>query len=320
MRLLAVEVRRLWSRRAVAVVLLVTVAAATLLAGSTIWSTRSATEAEVQTAQNQLDTESQQVAEDRDECLANPPPEPSGVPRAERCEDPAPQLDWFLPRETLDLGGQLESSGLALALILAGAAVVIGATFAGADWHSGSMSTQLLFRPERLRVWTAKALAVTLGIGVSALAVTVLFWLSLGLVAQARQLDVGGALVQQIALQGGRAVMLAMGSALGAYALTMALRSTTATLALLFGYTVAGEALWASLPITKSSQWSLSANVRAWILDGAPITDDSICGPRGGTCDPTYVLSAAHGATYLGVLLAIALVVSLLTFPRRDVR
>jgi hypothetical protein len=192
--------------------------------------------------------------------------------------------------------------------------------FAGADWRSGSMSTQLLFRPERLRVWTAKALAVTVGTGASALAVTVLFWLSLGLVARARELDVGGGLVQEIALQGGRAVVLAMGCALGGYALTMVLRSTTATLALLFGYTVAGEALWASVPVTKSSQWSLSANVRAWILDGAPITDDSICGPAGEACDPTYVLSAADGATYLGVLLAVALVLSLLTFPRRDVR
>ena len=40
---------------------------------------------------------------------------------------------------------------------------LVGATFAGADWGSGSMTNQLLFRPRRLRVWPAKAAAVTLG-------------------------------------------------------------------------------------------------------------------------------------------------------------
>lgn len=320
MRLLAVELRRFWARRAVAVVLLVTVAAAALLAASTIWSTRSATEAEVQTAQTQLDTESEQFTTDRRNCLDNPPKQPADVPPAERCDDASPELDWFLPREALDLGDQLEGSGLALALILAGAAILVGTTYAGQDWHSGSIATQLVVRPRRLRLWTAKAVAVVIGVGVSAVVVTSLYWLSLGLVAQARELGVGGALAREIALQGARTVTLAVACALGAYALTMALRSTMATLALLFAYTVAGEALWASLPLTKAGEWSLSANVRAWVLDGARITDTSICDSAGKACDPTYVLSAAHGAVYLGVLLAIALVVSLVTFGRRDIR
>ncbi len=35
--------------------------------------------------------------------------------------------------------------------------VIAGCTFAGADWSSGSMTNQLLFEPRRGRVWLAKA-------------------------------------------------------------------------------------------------------------------------------------------------------------------
>lgn len=319
MRQLVVEARRLRSRRAVAVVLLVSLAAAVLLAASTIWSTRSATEAEVTEAQQQLAAESAETREEYEQCLADPPSQPADVAPDQRCEELNPQLAWFLPRETLDLAGQLGSSGLALALILAGAAIVVGTTFAGADWQSGSLSTQLLFRPRRLRLWSAKAMAVVLGVSLSAAAVTAGYWLSLLLVARARRLPVPTGLVQDIALHGSRSVLLAAACALGAFALTMALRSTMVTLALLFAYAVAGEALWASLPFARASQWSLATNVQAWIRNGVEVFDESICGPTRQGCDPTYVLSGAHGAAYLGALLLVAVLLSLLTFPRRDV-
>jgi ABC-2 type transport system permease protein len=319
MRLLAVETRRFRTRRGIAVVLLLSLAAALLLAASTIWSTRSATDTEVTEAQQQLAAESAETREDYEQCLADPPPQPDDVAPEQRCEELNPQLDWFLPRETLDLADELGSSGLALALILAGAAIVVGTTFAGADWHSGSLSTQLLFRPRRLRLWAAKALAVVLGTSICAAAVTAGYWVTLGLVARARELPVPAGLVQDIALHGARSVLLAAACGLGAYALTMALRSTMVTLALLFAYAVAGEALWASLQFERSSRWSLAANVQAWILNGVEVFDESICGPTRQGCDPTYVLSGAHGAVYLGALLVVAVVLSLLTFPRRDI-
>lgn len=318
MRLVAVEVRRFWARRAIAVVLLLTVAAAVVLAGSTIWSTRSSTEAEVTTAQQQLAEESAATRGDYQACLADPPTQPAGVPAEQRCEELSPQLDWFLPREELDLAGELARSGLVLALVLAGAAIVVGTTFAGADWHSGALSTQLLFRPRRLRVWGAKAVAVLLGVAVPAVVVTAGYWFALGGVALARELPVAG-LAAEVALHGARSVVLAAACGLGAFALTMALRSTLAALALLFAYTVAGEALWASLPLDRSSQWLLSANVQAWLLDGVRLVDESVCTSSSQVCVPIYVLPAWHGAVYLGVLLAIAVVASLLSFGRRDV-
>ena len=318
MRLLAVEIRRFWARRAVAVVLLLTVAAAALLAGSTIWSTRGATETETTAAQQQLAAESRATRGDYEECLADPPPQPEDVPAAERCEVLDPQLEWFLPREKLDLAAQLRSSGFALALILSGAAIVAGATFAGSDWSSRALSTQLLHQPGRARVWSAKALAVVLGVTVTAVAVVGAYWLTLTLVAQARGLPVPGDLVQDIALQGARAAVLAAAGGLGAFALAMALRSTTATLSLLFAYAVAGEALWASVPVERATQWSLALNLKAWVLDGTSVNDASICSGS-PTCEGTYVLSAAHGGIYLAVLVGAAVVLSLVTFLRRDV-
>ena len=79
----------------------------------------------------------------------------------------------------------------------------------------------------------------------------------------------------------------------------------------------------ASLPFDKMSQWSLANNVQAWVSNGVEVYDESICSAAAassdGGCSPTYILGAAHGALYLGILLAVAVVLSLPAFQRRDV-
>ncbi len=322
MRQLAVELRRFWARRAIALTLLLATGAALVLLGATVWSTRSVTESEANAASAQLETERTALQDDLEQCRKRQ--EALGAPQPDQasqdpCEDLDPQLEWFLPREQLDLAAELSGTGLALALIMAGAAIVVGATFAGADWHSRSLSTQLLFRPARLRLWGAKALAVVLGVTMVVASVSVLYWGALAGVARARGMSVAGSTLQDIALQETRSVVLSAAAALGAYALTMALRSTLAALALLFTYAAAGEALLASLSIDESGRWSLANNVQAWVLGGIRVYDESLCAPgAGASCDATFGLSGAHGAVYLGVLLALAVVASLVTFARRD--
>jgi hypothetical protein len=206
-------------------------------------------------------------------------------------------------------------------VVLAGAAIVLAATFSGADWSSGAMGTQLVFEPRRLRVWVAKAVAVVLSTVMAAALLSAAFWGVLYAVARARGLPVPGATVTAVLEQSGRGVVLVAAAALGAHALTMLLRSTVGTLGLLFGYAVAGEIVVASLPLDKVSQWSLANNVQAWISDGLRVYDESTCsgsaGARGG-CDPTYLLSGAHGAAYLAVLLLVVVLVSPPAFRRRD--
>ena len=82
----------------------------------------------------------------------------------------------------------------------------------------------------------------------------------------------------------------------------------------------AGEALLASLSLQEAGRWSLANNVQAWLLNGAEVFDAALCPPGAGTaCDPTFTVSGAYATTYLAVLLALAVVASLLSFARRDV-
>ena len=94
------------------------------------------------------------------------------------CEDMTlPQPDWFGTRPTLSLDDERSGgSGLVVATILAMLLLLLGATFAGHDWNSGSMSNQLLFEPRRARVWAAKAVAVLLAGLVVAGGVLLVFW------------------------------------------------------------------------------------------------------------------------------------------------
>lgn len=323
MNLVGVEIRRFWARRAVAVVLLLTTVLVALLVGSSIWSTRPATEADRVAAQKQLDDMGDSWKADRDNCLDSPEDYFGPGATATDCDQMEPQLDWFLTRSSLDLEDERRSRGLGMVFVLVGAAIVLASTFSGADWSSGAMGTQLVFEPRRLRVWIAKAVAVVVSATLASALLAGAFWAILYAVAQARGIDVPSQVTTDLLDQTGRGLVLVAAAALGTHALTMLLRSTVGTLGLLFGYAVAGEIVVASLPFDKMSQWSLANNVQAWVSNGVEVYDDSICSVAAasseGGCNPTYILGAAHGAAYLAVLLAVAVLLSLPAFQRRDV-
>ena len=317
MRLLGVELRRFGSRRAIAVILLVATALAALMVASAAYGTRPADATERAAAQDAYSQEVEAFELERDRCLEDPTAYYAEGSTAADCENGRPQPDWFLPRPGLDLAGEVENRGTVLLVLLAGASILVAATFSGADFASGSMVNQLLFVPRRLRVWAAKAVAVVLGTTLAAAVVIAAFWATLWGVAQGRGISTPADTWSLVAGTSGRGLGLVAGVALGSFALTMLLRHTVGTLGLLFGYAVAGEGLAASLPFARMSQWSLSKNVLAWIQDGVDVYDESICGD--GSCDPWYVLTLAHSAAYLGVLLLLAVLVSLVAFRLRDV-
>jgi hypothetical protein len=252
-------------------------------------------------------------------CLADPQAYYVEFSTTEDCEELRPSLEWYLPREPLDLDDEVEGRGRLVLVLLVGMGIVVGATFVGAAWASGSLSNLLLLEPRRLRIWSAKAAAVVLGTTLAAAVVLVGFWAALGAVASARDLPVSGETWTLVAETGGRGLALVAAATLGGYALTMALRHTVATLGLLFGYAVVGEGLAASLPFEKMSQWSISNNVLAWLHDGFAVYDRSLCADVTGPCSSTYVISLGHAALYLGALLLLAVAASLLAFTRRDI-
>ena len=151
-----------------------------------------------------------------------------------------PQLEWYLSRQSLDLESELtEGSLIAVAVILTMLLLLLGTTFVGHDWNSGSMSNQLLFEPRRTRVWAAKG-AVVLGFGlVLAGAVLTVNWTALWLLAEQRGLSIPEGIVSTGFHQVLRTSLLAAFAGLGGYALTMLFRSTVATLGILFAVSIA---------------------------------------------------------------------------------
>jgi hypothetical protein len=323
MRLVRVELSRLRSRRAVALLLVAAALLTALIAGATLWNTRPVTPSELGSARAQVAAQlsSPEFARELKSCRTDPEQYLGPDADASGCKQAlTPLPESYLDRSPLSLEQQRDSSGQAVVVILVALMIIIGATYAGADWATGSMSNQMLFEPRRVRVWRAKAVAVLVGCTVAAAVLLVAFWLALYLVAEARGIPTGAVVQAQIRGMVLRSVVLAGLAGLGGYALTMLLRSTVASLALLFAYAAGGEALLALAPLDRSGTWSLTNNLFAWVRNGVQVYDPSVlCRPGWAACDQQYTVSLVHGAVYLGVLLLVALIVSVASFRRRDI-
>jgi ABC-2 type transport system permease protein len=320
MRLFGVELTRFRSRRAIVLILLAATVITAVMAFTTVWETRPVGEAELARAQALVDEETSRPAFQRQ--MANCEERPQrwvGSDDPADCAMMAPRPEWYLNRSPLSLEQENDNRGLGLVLILAALSIVVGATFAGADWSTGSISNQLLFESRRAKVWVAKAVAVMFGTVLTSLVLLAAFWATLYLVAESRGIHTGATVQEQIRWVAGRGVLLAGFGGLAGYAATMLFRNTVATLGVMFAYAVGGEALTATLPLHRATQWGLGNNVFAWLKDGTKVYDESLpCRPN-GVCDQSYLLTIGHGASYLGVLLAAVLVLSVFLFRRRDV-
>ena len=107
--------------------------------------------------------------------------------------------------------------------------------------------------------------------------------------------------------------------ALGAFALTMIFRHTVATLALLFVYSIGGEIAVNLLPFEGAARGPWGNNAVGWLAIHYRYFDASIVCAPGERCSSMQVMTHLESGTFLGILLVIAVVVSLLWFNRRDV-
>lgn len=321
-RLLAVELTRFRSRRAVALLMLASVLVAAAFAAVAAWESRPLTEADRSdaAAQAALEGERPELQQEVAACRADPTGYlgPDAIPGD--CERTlVPTAESYYPRESLDLASLLGGEGVGLAIIVVGLVVIAGSTFVGADWATGSISTQLVFQPRRTRLWLAKAGAVALGSGLITLVAVGGYWLALGAVAQARDLSVGSTVALDVLWHVVRAVALGMGGALGAFALTMVFRHTVATLALLFVYAVGGEILVNLLPVEGAGRWSVGNNAFGWLATTHRYFDSTVSCAPGRRCGDMETLTHLEAASFLGVLLLISVLVSLAWFRRREV-
>lgn len=321
-RLLRTELTRLRWRRAVIILVAASFALTALIGFTTIWNTRpiSADERSQAIETARQDPNFQQMLQD---CQAHP--RQFGAKRAASCETDL--LRGYGPwRSPLNLHDELGSGGTGVATVVLMLLVLMGATFAGADWSSGSMSNQLLFEPRRTRVWLAKVVAVGLvAVAVSAVALTG-WWLVVAAAAHGRGIQSAPGVGGEIAWEIARCTFLGGLGAIGGYALTMLVRSTVLTLGTLFALSVASTALILTIPgISEPPRWIIPTNLEAvmrgkstYFLDGATnCTQDA-----GGSivCDNgQHILTVWGGLAYLLVPALIVIALSLVTFRRRDV-
>ncbi|GAA3810930.1 ABC transporter permease subunit [Nocardioides panacisoli] len=313
-RLLRVEAIRFLSRRAVLVLLALAIVIPVVIGFATVRNT-------APPGADELAQAKEQIQQTLDDCAQHP--RRYGIKDA---ADPAATCEkrmhlrvedyaWYEP---LSLGDERKNgSGVAVVVLLGILMLLAGATFAGYDWASGSMSNQLLFETRRLRIWAAKAVVVTAAAAVVSAVVLAAYWLVLARVADHRDITTPPGVLSSCLQSGWRGAAVIGGAALGGYALTMLFRSTVASLGILLAVVAAGGVVLAAVGI--ESAWNPGLNLLAVVLDGTTYYKDVPCEGGGGTCSTQVPLSLLHGLVFTGTLLVLAVGGSLTSFRTRDV-
>jgi ABC-2 type transport system permease protein len=327
-RLLFVELTRLRWRRAVLVLVATSVLLPALIWVGIAWGTRPVSDSELQHAQEMVDEETSTPRFQREieRCVRHPE---RYMGRAEGTEQDCldaigPQVGWYLSRNQLELADVVSGGLVPVAVIVIGLLMLVGTTFAGADWNSGSMSNQLLFEPRRLRVWWAKAGAVMVAAAITASVAIGGFWGSLVLLAASRDISTPQRVFDRALGIGERGVLFAIFAALGAYAMTMFFRSTVASLGLMFGMVVAATFIIEMLGVNNIQRFALHNNAGAVLLDGLRyyVQPPDSCAlesnPLPAECRGQRTLTMWGGVRYFGTLLALAIGSSMWSFRRRD--
>lgn len=322
--LVGVELRRLWWRRLTKAA----VVAVVLFTGAMVYNAYTASAPE-RLAQ-QLDdfrTMTQQAPQMLEECKKQ-----EAIER-DRSGDPA--VDFGCDQQQTPT---LEDMGLVLpvadvitegiakvgALLLAFVALLLGASFVGAEFSTGSMGTWLTFAPRRLRVASSKLTAAALaGAGIALLGL-VLGNLGARMVAVVNRpgddlvLPDPPQLTDPLALLGLRVVALAVGAGIVGAALALLLRHTAAIIGVVLGYAVVVEGIAVqSFLQGRLQRWSVLHNIEAFVEKGSTYFAESCTDAR---CDYTqHTITYTQGWIFLlGVVVAIV-AVGLVAFRRRDV-
>ncbi|MFC7534920.1 ABC transporter permease subunit [Actinoplanes sp. GCM10030250] len=166
MSLARAESRRLLKRRFTKFLMLGVLLILGAVAAGTYFSNEKVTEAQVTEARAQAQRDYQQsllsAQQDKEKCLAaqGTPEAVNWGPGCENLYTPSQEdfdYQWYMP-ESFEFVQEFPDMISVLAVVLAAAAFLIGASFVGAEWNSGAMMNLLLWRPQRLRVLGTKLL------------------------------------------------------------------------------------------------------------------------------------------------------------------
>ena len=313
MRLVKVELTRLLGRRAVVVLMVLGALIVGAITAGVLYDARPVSDAEQAAA----------VAEA--ERYNN---EPWAVRNIERCANRGNttefceqqfllEPDQFMYRSPLDVAKGFEEWVIAMTGVLAALALLIGSTFVGADYSSGSIGTQLVFQPGRSKIWSSKSAGLAIGLtGFAALTLSAANG-TIYATAKAWDRPIPDDVVADWSAAAGRGLLLVVAAGIGGYAIALLARHTAAALGLIAAYGIAGEAVARAI-WPGSERWLLSNHLIAWVGGDWTLERWDTC--AGGDCVPDIMPFTTVGAgTYLGLLAAGAALASWAVFRRRDV-
>lgn len=328
-RALRVELLRLRSRRAAWVLLVLAAVACVVVVGFSIKNAAPPSAAARATAQITVD---QQIADpqfQRQLTACQNGTDPNFGADFD-CAQLTPQVEWYLGWSPPDFVRDFAFLLLAITLMLSLTMAVIGVTFAGAEWSTGTIGTQLLFQSRRGLLYGSKAGALVMAaLAVGALGALLAWvgsywaaakWGTTALV-EAGPRDTGPVAISAGVLVGRavRAVVLIVGAGVGGFALAMLFRSSLAAIGLIAGYGLVVETVLRGL-WPGGEAWLLSTRLLAFLQGPYDIVRYPDSCNFGGPCEPVVTaVTVTAGGVYLGVLLLVAVAASLVLFERRDI-
>lgn len=327
-RLLRIEVRRFFARRLTRW-LLAALFVGTVISGIVIAvnSSRDLTGAQRAAEQQRSDyIQSQTLA--RQDCVTHAPPDQV----AQVCppvDVVAPPASSFVrdPRYSFaDHVQDLVRGGISLGGLVA---ILLAASFIGAEWQAGTFATLLMWEPRRARVAAAKltaavvssaTIAVVSGaavVGTAALAASTRGTMR-SVLTDARPRP---HLAEQTMTMAGRGVLIVALLAAISGGLALLLRHTVAALAVFIGYLIVGEGILGSLRhgdvrhhLLQSRFSALQEGTYRWFV---PVHGAD--GSTGFSSDHVKVVHALPAGLELAAFTALLLVVAVIALERRDV-
>jgi ABC-2 type transport system permease protein len=317
-RLVRAEGDRLLSRRFTKIALVAVLLVLAISQVGAYFEMRPATESELAEAQRFYSEQHRdwELNHERyeQECV-----ESGGTPAD--CEYPEPQLSDFLFVQSFEdvADGAIQISIYLVAMT----ALMIGGSFIGAEFNSGSIANWLSFIPRRGSVYASKLITIAgFSAGLSAVAAALMIG---GVVGVAYVLDVPVVKLPSLFAMAGRGVLVAVALAVLGFCIGLLGRHTAAAIGTLLGYVfiwfvrngIFGGSSWAA----RLTPWTPEGNISAivtkkhlYYVPNQTVTPDGV-----EFSEIERSVSLVHGLTYWGLLLAVIIVATALVFRHRDV-
>jgi ABC-2 type transport system permease protein len=327
MRLVKVELRRLFSRRLTSIALLGALAFTGLMLFDAYQQAKPLSSQQLAFQKTQFNQAHQSWeangVQQYKECLKQQAVVQKSDPKANlRCNEMEPKwTTWGKPK--VKFADLMHSVLLNWSYLIALIGYLIGAGFVAAEFSSGSIGNWLTFEPRRMRVYASKLVAAGVGLIPATVALIGLLFGGVWLITANYGSAAGttAKMWSDLGFMAGRSITLAVVAAIVGAALGTLLRHTAAVIGIAMGYLVLVEAIF-SHSLQNMQLWFLRINMEGWLQHGTKyfLTTCKTDSQGNYRCDGVEkLLGFGHSATYLGLLVVFVVGLSAIVFQRRDV-